>query len=38
MLTALLLTSSLVLMFAMCASLLWLASVRVPADAPDSET
>jgi len=30
MLTAFLLTSSLLLVLAMCASLMWLASVRVP--------
>jgi hypothetical protein len=39
MLTAFLLTSSLLLMLAMCASLLWLASARVPAEAPpESDT
>ena len=33
MLTAILLTSSLLLMFAMCASLMWLAAVRVREEA-----
>jgi hypothetical protein len=34
MLTAILLTSSLILVFGMCASLMWLAAVRVR-EAPD---
>jgi hypothetical protein len=38
MLTAFLLTSSLLLMLAMCASLMWLAAGRVPAETPDSDS
>ena len=36
MFTAILLTSSLLIMFAMCASLMWLAAARVRDEAPEA--
>ena len=38
MFTAILLTSSLLIMFAMCASLMWLAAVRVREEAREAVT
>jgi hypothetical protein len=38
MFTAILLTSSLLIMFAMCASLMWLAAVRVREEAREAMT